>query len=69
MIIFVNDAMVVNGQEGTNYAVSKTSSVTMIPQCDEERNALEQFISQHTPHIEEEYDEEYAPGLPEPPED
>lgn len=53
MIILVNDVSLVNGLVGDKYLVGATSAITLISQSEEDRQAIENFINQHVPHIDE----------------
>jgi hypothetical protein len=62
MIIIIKDVSIVNGLEGDNYNVGNTSATTLIAQCEEDRLAIEQFISQHVPTIDEDVMEAVWPA-------
>ena len=53
MIILVNDVAVVNGQIGDEFRIGNTSATTIIPQCEEDRQAITQFVSQNAPITED----------------
>lgn len=66
MIIIVKDVSIVNGQEGDNYHIGNTSATTLIAQCEKDRLAIEQFISQHVPTIDEDVMEAIWPACQSP---
>jgi len=71
MFITTGSTVVVRGKtDDDKYHLVRVSETCLIPESEEDHDAIEAFVSQHVPIIEEiddeEYDEEYAPGLPEP---